>query len=416
MKSRTLVTITASIITASAIILTAGLALLNGSAIDESSIPTESALPALGGLSGDIEAPESQQQLIGKISEYVTVTEENGITKTVIFTEEQLKAIAERRKNGEWLSLSLNEMYMIINETVDIFYASDIIEVGLPNGGVYSTKTYNGYKYYVSDEYKKTETEVNAKHIIYDIIFARIATLNDALVGSSDLSSTVYALADAPRMSSDELLSNRVSIKHYWTAEASELKYAGLQFYQNDKIIKLVAETETAMAYQQGDYTNGQGGCSSVQVFPTKTVQEELIDRKENIGSRVVKVKIYKDGTDEFVTEFDITDTATVNAIFDGFHKSFDLACQPSTKYPSIDPECEYRVVITCESRHENLTNSNVRSINIGYAYGYDNDSYCYYHFIPGVYMDEISKDLSIQKGADFINLVDPYVDEYFGK
>ena len=84
MKSRTLVTITASIIAASAIILTAGLALLNGSAIDESSIPTESALPAPHGLNGNIDAPESQQQLIGKISEYVTVAEENGITKTEI--------------------------------------------------------------------------------------------------------------------------------------------------------------------------------------------------------------------------------------------------------------------------------------------------------------------------------------------
>ncbi len=416
MKSRTLVTITASIIAASAIILTAGLALLNGSAIDESSIPTESALPAPDGLNGNIDAPESQQQLIGKISEYVTVAEENGITKTVIFTEEQLNAIAERRKSGEWLSLSLNEMYMIINETVDIFYASDIIEVGLPNGGAYSTKTYNGYKYYASGEYEKTENAVNAKHIIYDIIFARITVLNDALVGSSDLSSTVYALADAPRMSSDELLSNRLSIKHYWTAEASELKYAGLQFYQNDKIIKLVAETETAMAYKQGECINGQGGCSSVQVFPTKTVQEELIDRKENIDSRTVKVKIYKDGTDEFVTEFDITDTETVNSIFERFYRSFEIACRPTTKYPLVDPECEYRVVITCESRHENLTNSDVRSFSVGYAYGYDNDSYCYYHFLPGIYMDEISKDLSIQRGAEFINLVDPYVDEYFGK
>ncbi len=406
--------ITASIITAAAIILTAGLALLNGSAIGDSAVPTESTLPSLGGSNGDIDTPEAQQQLLGKLSEYVTVTEENGITKTVIFTEEQLKAIANRRANGEWFSMSLNEMYMIINETIDIFYASDIIEVGTPNGGTYSSKTYNGYKYYVSDKYVKTDDAANVKHIIYDIIFARIATLNDALVGSSDYSSTMYALADAPRMSADELLSNRVSIKHYWTADANEIKYAGLIFYQNDKMITLVAETKTAMAYQQGIFTNGQGGCSSVQVFPSKKLQEELIDKKEDVGSRTVKVKIYKDGTDEFVSEFDITDTETVNAVFDGFHRSFEIACRPTTKYSSVDPECEYRVVINCESRYENLTSSDARSINIGYAYGYDNDSYCYYHFIPGIHMDEISKDLSIQRGADFINLVDPYVDEYF--
>lgn len=45
MKSRTLAIATAAIITAAAFILTAGLSLLNGSAIDESLIPTESALP-----------------------------------------------------------------------------------------------------------------------------------------------------------------------------------------------------------------------------------------------------------------------------------------------------------------------------------------------------------------------------------
>lgn len=419
MKTKTLILITTVIITISTVLLSTGLALLIGNASEESPIPYESAVPDISDLEVT-EKPASQEAILDKVLEYISTETNDGITKTVIFTEEQLKNLEARRKNGEWISLSLNEMFIIINETIDIFYNSHTIEVGSLTDGIYSVKTYNGYKYYQSDLYTKSADGPRAEYDIYDIIVARITTLNDAIIdGSKEQwgnTASIYALADAPRLNYKDMMSAWRALSHFGTAEKGSVAYNGLRFYNNDKMIFLIADAEMASAYNQGNGINGNGPYRSVQVFPNNKVQQDMCTSHEITDSRYIKVDIYRNDNGELLSQFNITDKAVVDSAFDGFRRSFDLACTPGIRYPELDPQCDYRIVVSFISTYENLTYSKERRVSIGYAYGFDNDSYCYYHFIEGIHMDSISKKLNIQNGRTFIEPIDEYVDSYFAK
>lgn len=414
MKSRKIVLLTVVLITVSALLLTGSLALLTGAAEEEAPLPTESAVPEISAVETPVSA-ESQ-------SDYVAVSEAEGKKTARIFTEEQLLALQERRDNGEWLTLSVDEMLAIVNDTVALFYDSDVIELGVLEDGVYTVRSYNGYLYYTSDEYTKMNGSEapDAEKDVFEIILQRVLTLNDGVAirddGSVEHSMSTYsyyAFADVPRMEQKALEHMIHGSGHTHDANWQPVEYNCLRFFVCDSRIELVEHTLENVTDVEDIYGNryGESDChTAVLVFYNEEFAKDFVDTEEVDGSRRVRVEIYDEATQTLVTTFTITDEATVNGIFDGFFASFDNACKRYEEFLASDEDrvyrSKYRVIAHLESTFENVTDSSTRDIDICYPYGYSNDIYGYLHV-------DLWMDYQIKGGNAFIELIDAYVDEY---
>ena len=127
-------------VVSSALLLTGSLALLAGATEGESPLPEASALPDVS----DIPTEGENVELPGETVGDTVLTEKDGKITASFLTPEELTLLQERREGGEWLTLSLEEMTAIVEETVRMFYTSHVQEVGALVDGVYTVETYNG--------------------------------------------------------------------------------------------------------------------------------------------------------------------------------------------------------------------------------------------------------------------------------
>ena len=401
-----------ALITAAALLLTGSLALLTSVADEETPLPNDSGVP-------DISASETPVSA-GSPADYVTVSETDGKKVARIFSEEQLAGIAERRENGEWLSLSMDEMLAIVNDTVSLFYDSDVIELGVWNDGAYRVQSYNGYLYYTSDAYTKQDSNVSpdVEKDVFEIILGRVLTLHDgiAFYDSSAMESSmpvysIFAFADVPRMEQKALDFMIHGAGHHYDADGQGHTYGYLRFYTHSSRIELTEHTPEYVS--EGGGLNGPSAChSNTVVFYDDKFAGDFVHTEEVAGSRRVRVEIFDESTQALVTTFTITDESVVNGIFDGFFASFDNACRYFAAFLASEEDMayrgKYRVVAHMETTMENVTDSSIRDIDICYPYGYSNDVYGYLH-------EDLWMDYQIRGGSAFIELIDAYVDAYFG-
>ncbi len=409
MKAKKLMLLTASLITAAALLLTGSLALLAGASDEETPLPADSGVPDLS----DSETPVS----VDSLTDCVTVTETDGKKTARIFSEEQLASFAQRREDGEWLSLSMDEMLAIVNDTVALFYDSHVIELGIWEDGAYSVRSYNGYLHYTSDEYtKKTGKDApDAERDVFEIILQRVKTLhdgmslrNDGSMVSSMSTESYYVFADVPRMDENELEFLRYGSGHRHDENWQTVTYSFLRFYVCDSRIELVEHNYENV--EEGDYPDHTNCHPAVQVFCSDAFAKDFVKTEEVEGSRRVRVEIYDEATQTLVDTFTITDAPVVDSIFDGFFVSFDNACKRYEEFLASDEDKayrgQYRIIAHLESTFENVTETGTRDIDICYPYGYSNDIYGYLH-------DDLWMDYQIKGGSEFIELIDEYVDAY---
>lgn len=412
--NKMIVTITVTMITAAVLLLTGSLALLTGVADEETPLPHDSGVPDIS----SAETPVSAESP----ADYVALTETDGKKVARIFTEEQLASIAERRENGEWLTLSVDEMLATVNDTVALFYDCHVIELGVWNDGAYSVQTYNGYPYYTSDAYTKQNSSEapDAEQDVFEIILQRVLTLNDGVAirddGSIEHSMSTYSyyvFADVPRTEQKKLDFMIHGAGHLYDENGQSLAYDCLRFYACDFRIELVEHHPENVTDGEGVYGGlyGTSEChTETAVFYDEKFANDFVDTEEVDGSRRVRVEIYDEATQTLVTTFTITDEAVVNGVFDGFFASFDNACRYYSEYLASDEDKayrgKYRVIAHLESTFENVTDSGTRDIDICYPYGYSNDIYGYLH-------NDLWMDYQIQGGSAFIELIDAYVDMY---
>ncbi len=412
--NKLILVMTVSLVTAAALLLTGSFALLTSVADEETPLPHDSGVPDVFVL----ETPVSAESP----TDYVTVAETDGKRIARVFSEEQISSIAKRRENGEWLTLSLDEMLAIVNDTVALFYDSHVIELGVWNDGMYSVRSYNGYLYYTSDEYTKLDESKapDAEKDVFDIILRRVQTLHDGIaVYDSDSfvnsmpTYSVFAFASVPRMEQKSLDHMIHGAGHYYDMYGRETAYDCLRFYPYSGRIELIAHAPDNVLDSTQSYGGlyGTSSChTQTSVFYNEKFAKDFVGTIELDGSRHVRVEIFDEVTKELAGTFTITDESVVNDIFDGFFTSFDNACKDYALYLSTEQERtyrgKYRIIAHLESTFENITDSSVRDLDICYPYGYNNDVYGYLH-------DDLWMDYQIKGGGAFIELIDAYVDEY---
>ena len=383
MKAKKLLWITLTLVVSSALLLTGSLALLAGATEGESPLPEASALPDVS----DIPTEGENVELPGETVGDTVLTEKDGKITASFLTLEELTLLQERRDGGEWLTLSLEEMTAIVEETVRMFYDCHTLEVGVLKNGEYTVKTYNGYRYYTSDEYVKQDlwTAPNPEKDVFEIILARLAARHDAMCdnGRSNpvapdqwLPETVYCFADMDPTDSDRMLQGVYGNGHItdytengWVMET----YDYLRLNSYDFSISLYTHDEQICR-------SGYGGCQIETVlFYDEAFDKDFVSTEYVDGSRVVKIEVYREATRELVDSLVITDQDTAENIYNTFKSCMKKACDEYYTYGSAsdyDYRSEYRVVVHMMRTLENEVVSHQWDECIAYPYGYTNEIY----------------------------------------
>lgn len=398
MKNKRLVWTTVTLLIVSALLLSGSMVMLAAASENQVSLPEDSAVPDISEIA---DLPDEGVLPVGVTLSQIK--EENGKQVAVVLSEEEMTLLAERRANGEWLTLSMEEMVAAVKDTVDLFYNNYRIDVGTMTDGVYSVKSYNGYLYYTSEAYVKQEqqTAPRAKDDVFAIILARISAYNDS-ISETNAYGICCAYADMPR------LEERQVYEHVYLQEDDNwtlLSFDYLKFDAGRGFIEQYTHDRSTCYKSYHDEC-----CECVKLFYDDVFEKEFVEPQFVEGTRRVRVEIFEEATQTLVDTFTLTDQEEVNAIFEAFFTSFQKACDEFEAHVASDEDkayrSTYRIVVHMESTYENVTMSDVHDIDICYPYGYSNDIYGYLHF-------DLWMDYLIQGGHDFIELVDVHVGQH---
>lgn len=410
MKAKKLLWITLALVVSSALLLTGSLALLAGATEGESPLPEASALPDVS----DIPTEGENVELPGETVGDTVLTEKDGKITASFLTPEELTLLQERRDGGEWLTLSLEEMTAIVEETVSLFYASHTMEVGALVDGVYTVETYNGYLFYTDEGFERYDVfeapDVGAE--ICKVICARLAAYNDAQGGKGQIyvenwvqiPQYFYFFADMPAMDAETLGHACISDGHVdryetdWTRDS----YGYVRVDMAERTIIAVTH-DTALCKEK---TYKPVCLTKTEIGFDKKFREEFIGTTLEEDSRKVRVEIFEEASQTLVDTFTITDAERVNEIFAAMKTCMDKAIY---EYECAIPEdssyrSKYRVVVHLERTHSNLLKYHNVDFAYCYPYGYTNEIYgC-------VWENQAWVDYNVPGGKLFLDLMDVYV------
>lgn len=421
MKAKKILWITLALVVSSALLLTGSLALLAGATEGESPLPEASALP-------EIEMVETEGEGVTLPGENTplennpAIREENGKVVASFLSLEELTLLQERRDGGEWLTLSLEEMTAIVEETVRMFYTSHVLEVGALVDGIYTVETYNGYLFYTDESFERYEIfeapDVGAE--ICKVICARLAAYNDAQGGKGQIyvenwvqiPQYFYFFADMPAVDAETLGHACISdghVDHYetdWTRDS----YGYVRVDMAERTI--IAVTHDTSLCKEDSY---KPVClTKTEIGFDKKFREEFIGTQLEEDTRKVRVEIYEEATQTLVDSFTITDNEKVAEIFAAQKAAMDKAVNEYEE-SDIPEDCtyrsKYRVVVHLERTHSNLLKYHNIDFAYCYPYGYTNEIYgC-------VWEDQVwasfNLDYNVPGGKVFLDLMDVYVEPF---
>ena len=115
----------------SAAVLSSGMLFIAAS--DETSEPldNENLAPDVSEIIEDSQTPtvDAPTAIKEKFDAYTFVSDEDGKSVATIYSAEQIADFVARRENGEWFSLTAEEMLFLVNDTRALFESYDIIRV-----------------------------------------------------------------------------------------------------------------------------------------------------------------------------------------------------------------------------------------------------------------------------------------------
>lgn len=184
-------------------ILSSGMLLIAASDEESKPIDTDSLTPDVSEVIENSElppvsdgtTPPSQTQLEGEFGEYSFISEEEGKSVVTIYSAEQIADFVTRRENGEWFTLSAEDILYLVNDTRALFEEYDIIRVYDLEGNLNS---YRGLSFYSSEEYDAAfglvDEDVDATfNMSEDMHFAtvkRLSVLTSAVAQPDEFNST----------------------------------------------------------------------------------------------------------------------------------------------------------------------------------------------------------------------------------
>lgn len=310
-----------------AAVLSSGMLLIAAS--DETSKPLENEVltPDVSEIIEDSNEPtvDMPTEIEGEFGAYTFVSEENGKSVVTIYSAEQIADFVSRRENGEWFSLTAEEMLSLVEDTRLLFEQYDIVRVYDLEG---NCNSYRGKSFYTSEEFNSAfglvEEDVDATfNLSKDMHFAtlnRLTVLCSAVAQPDDHNSTeitvffteVTAYPDeyeyVDGQAELDILGRRVDTYWFWSKLQSHMWYeteplatceggALMLISKNNNITNQQAYfISDISALDQNDYAclyNDHGQCGAGKyeyAYEGKSVIAEVWD--ENTQKLVARIRL----------------------------------------------------------------------------------------------------------------------------
>ncbi|MBR6506474.1 MAG: hypothetical protein IKT37_02590 [Clostridia bacterium] len=405
-------------------ILSGGLMLMGMAETEGEAVDTDSYAPDVSGLLPEEESiitdttvPTPQEQLSGKFGQYSLVSEADGKSVVSIYSEEQINDFVTRRENGEWFTLSAEDMLFIIDDTLKLFSQYDVINVTGLDG---VTASYPGISFYSSEEYKNcfgglevgtNEYSFNVEKDIWNVILARVEVLNSAVYGRHGVK-TVFADMTTP-LDETELWVLAKDVQYFFREEIP-----GENQWTIDESFSRLSKYSTGAFVFSGqihinyiESLDCGDRSASVQLYPDGLIPENLNNVKYDTEGKTVVIEVWDMNAEELVARLrlegdtDAKEVADLEALWEEFKIYLN-----SEDYRHVSGEeftnavSDYRVAVFFMGMEGLHGTNRVSALRFGADSYQDN---CQTHFGGG--FDEISEPCQLsgsQAISEYVNAI----------
>lgn len=409
-----------------ACILSGGLLLMGMAETEDKPVDTESYAPDVSDLIPEEESiitdttvPVPQEQLSGKFGEYSFASEADGKFVVSIFSEEQINDFVYRREAGEWFTLSAEDMLFIIDDTVKLFTAYDLVKITDLEG---NTKVYPGVKFYSSQEYQDcfngleigtNEYSFDIEKDIWEVIKTRATVLNSASFDNVN-GFCVFTDIETPVSENDFWFNAHASISYYFHDMAAHFELYR-ELYE-----ETLAPYGTGMFYfgsgssiEYVESLNCKDNTAEIKLYSDGFIPAELDYPKYDTDGKSVIIEVWDMKAEKMVArlrlegETDAKEVSDLEGLWEEFKNYTYLGTDngyervPAEDYDAVS---DYRVAVFFNGFEGHYGFKEVISIRFG-ADAYQN--YCQFHFGGG--FDEISEPHQLsgsQAISDYVNAI----------
>ncbi|MBO7737911.1 MAG: hypothetical protein J6S77_04300 [Clostridia bacterium] len=407
-------------------ILAGGLMLMGMTETEDKAVDTDSYAPDVSDLIPEEESiitdttvPTPQEQLSGKFGQYLFTSELEGKSVVSIYSAEQISDFVARRENGEWFSLSAEDMLFIIDDTVKLFKTYDLVVITDLEG---NTVAYPGVKFYSSQEYKDcfnglefgtNEYSFDIEKDIWQVIKTRAIVLNSASYDNRN-GFCVFTDIETPVTEKELWYVNDFAISYYFHDMTNHFEtYRGL--YE-----------ETLAPYGIGMFYFGSGSSieyveqlnckdntAEVKLYSDGFIPAELDFPKYDTNGKSVVIEVWDMKAEQMVARLrlegytDAKEVSDLEALWEEFKNYTYLGTDNGYERVPVedyDAVSDYRVAVFFNGFEGHHGFKEVVSIRFG-ADAYQN--YCQFHFGGG--FDEISEPHQLsgsQAISEYVNTI----------
>ena len=405
-------------------VLTGGLMLMGMAETEGEIVDTDSYAPDVSDLIPEEEniitdttVPTPQEQLSGKFGQYLFTSELDGKSVVSIYSAEQISDFVARRENGEWFSLSAEDILFMIDDTLKLFSQYDVITVTGLDG---VTESYPGISFYSSEEYKNcfggleygtNDYSFNVEKDIWHAIYTRVTVLNSAVYNRFGMK-TVFADMTTP-IDETELWSLANDTRQYFREEVP-----GEQQWAIDETqARLSKQSGGAFVFSGQTYINYIEALNcgdrnaTVQLYPDGLIPENLNNVKYDTDGKTVVIEVWDMKAEQLVARLrlegdtDAKEVADLEQLWEEFKEYlYSADYRKVSGEESINAVSDYRVAVFFMGMEGLHGTNRVSALRFGADAYQDN---CQTHFGGG--FDEISEPHQLsgsQAISEYVNAI----------
>lgn len=282
--------------------------------------------------------------LEGKFGEYSFADEQDGKKIITLYSWEQISDFQTRRRNGEWFSLTADDIKFLIDDTRKLFDEYDIIKVRSIDGDIF---TYYGTSLYLSEDYYKSFNGFNSKNLeysfnfkedLYYAILTRIEVLNSAVIrhkGNTDI--RALAVADADYMTQSELEQLLTYHMQVYLLGGESDKFAHLPV---DIVFFDLAGQDRILDYVE-DISKGKNAVVTRLFTDDTFISDTMGEFKYDKLEKNVVIELWSEENQSIIARIRIDEKHSPEEFAEILSKAKEITVGPSEMYP---PTTNYRV------------------------------------------------------------------------
>ena len=357
----------------SAAVLSTGMLFIAAS--DETSEPldNENLAPDVSEIIEDSQTPtvDAPTAIKEKFDAYTFVSDEDGKSVATIYSAEQIADFVARRENGEWFSLTAEEMLFLVNDTRALFESYDIIRVYDLDG---NCNSYRGNRFYSSEDYNDafglveadSEDTFNLSKDMHFATLARLTALCSAVAQPDEYNSTeitvlftgVTAYPDMYEFMDGQeeldLLGRRVDNYWFWSTILEESWYDKEPLYACDGGALLLISKSNNLTNQRAYFVSDISALNRDDFACLYNDQDTMGSGKYDYGydGKSVVAEVWDENTGKLVARIrlddtnDATEIETIEQLWNGVSNYLHSGSYERVELDECEKRSDYTVAV----------------------------------------------------------------------